>query len=425
MNNATANRRDRLHQLFELARSYRNLTLSELAARMDRSPSNILRQGDNPKLDLIIGLANCLDWTIDEVTHFIWNGTSTAKVNDQGTTTRSGHTANLSFSNLQNRARQAREEGRLGVLIETVDQMQKSAKTVKQRASVLLSRAIIAAASGNPSHQEHAGQQLVMNERIPQEFKLMGLAQIAQANLSLGRLSAANDHAKSVIRHTQDLAFDIEDPVICDKYKARTAAQEVRGHLACRQLNRPIGRWKVNTVACRRDAFQAKRWLDKTFNEVRPDHITASITRCNAALTELDVALGNIQAADAVAMLQSQISEQMPLHHDLIESLGWVCIYGADIAMRFMPTSHEQQRSLGAFSEKGFELADKIDSWQLRERLLTLDYEGNKMLESEQQETITRIIDNDDVHLINSTMRRFPNFRKIGLEILTNSELSF
>ena len=425
MNNTTTNRRDRLHQLFELARSYRNLTLSELAARMDRSPSNILRQGDNPKLDLIIGLANCLDWTIDEVTRFIWSGKSTAKIDHQGTPASSGPIASLSFANLENRARQAREEGRLGALIETVDQMQKSAKTVKQRASVLLSRAIIAAASGNPSQQEHAGQQLVIDERLPQEFKLMGLAQIAQANLSLGRLSAANDHAKAVIRHTQDLVFDIDDEVTCEKYRARAAAQEVRGHLACRQLNRPIGRWKVNTAACRRDASQARRWLDGTYDEVRPDHITASITRCNAALTELDVALGNMQADDAVAMLQSQISEQVPLHHDLVESLGWVCVYGADIAMRFMSPSRQQQCSLGTFSEKGFELADRIDGWQLRERLLTLDYEGNKILESEQKKRITRIIDNDDVRLINSTMRRFPNFRSIGLDILTNSELSF
>ncbi len=419
----TTSRKDRLHQLFELARSYRNITMTELAAHMGRSPSNILRQGDNPKLDLIIGLATCLDWTTDEVATFIWSGTTQRDIDIRNGTTASGNLADVPFERLQEQARQAREEGCLAILGRTVDQMSRTASTVQERASALLHHAILAAISGDPCDQEIAGQKLVRTDQLPDEFKLLGLAQIAQAKLSLGRLGDANDHAKAVIRYTQDIVFDLNDDINHSKCEARAAAQEVRGHLACRQLGRPIGRWNVNAEACHRDTYQAVEWLERSKGNAPSTDCEASLIRCNSALLELDVSMENISAEKALTSLRDEISDDLPSNREMIESKGWACVYGADIAIRFLPFSEDQQRSVAVFSEKGFEIAEKIDCWQLRERLLTLDYEGHKLLEADSKTKVQRVIDDEDVRLITSTMRRFPNFRPIGLDILTDSEL--
>jgi hypothetical protein len=60
-------RRERLARLIDLARAYRGWTRVEVARALDRDPGKLLPDSGNPKLDLVVGLAEALDWSIGDV----------------------------------------------------------------------------------------------------------------------------------------------------------------------------------------------------------------------------------------------------------------------------------------------------------------------------------------------------------------------
>ena len=64
---AIANKRERLGRFVDLARVYRGWTKTELSAALHRDPTKLIPQSGNPKLDLIAGIADALDWTIGDV----------------------------------------------------------------------------------------------------------------------------------------------------------------------------------------------------------------------------------------------------------------------------------------------------------------------------------------------------------------------
>lgn len=60
-------RKERLNQVIDLARIYRGWTKGELANALGRDASNMMPESGNPKLDLVFGLAEVLDWPVGDV----------------------------------------------------------------------------------------------------------------------------------------------------------------------------------------------------------------------------------------------------------------------------------------------------------------------------------------------------------------------
>ena len=65
-------RRDRLSQFVDLARIYRRWTKIQTAQALGREPSKVVPESGNPKLDLVVGLAEALDWDVGDVAEGIW-----------------------------------------------------------------------------------------------------------------------------------------------------------------------------------------------------------------------------------------------------------------------------------------------------------------------------------------------------------------
>jgi len=63
----TDDRRGRLARLIDLARAYRGWSRLEIARKLDRDPGKLLPDSGNPKLDLVVSLAEALDWPVGEV----------------------------------------------------------------------------------------------------------------------------------------------------------------------------------------------------------------------------------------------------------------------------------------------------------------------------------------------------------------------
>lgn len=70
----TANviRRERLSRFVDLARVYRGWNKSELSQALGRDPTKLIPESGNPKLDLVVGIAEALDWTVGDVAESVW-----------------------------------------------------------------------------------------------------------------------------------------------------------------------------------------------------------------------------------------------------------------------------------------------------------------------------------------------------------------
>ncbi|HMQ16304.1 MAG TPA: hypothetical protein PKC49_10045, partial [Phycisphaerae bacterium] len=69
-----AQRKERLHNLIDVTLKYRASSKTDLAQFLGRDNSRLYPDTDNPKLDLIVGLAQALDWPVDAVVDYVWNG---------------------------------------------------------------------------------------------------------------------------------------------------------------------------------------------------------------------------------------------------------------------------------------------------------------------------------------------------------------
>src|SRR5690606_6567192 len=106
---------------------------------------------------------------------------------------------------------------------------------------------------------------------------------------------------------------------------------------------------------------------------------------CRAGIIEADVELGAVAPLDAVATLAAGLgavdepakgSSDDPQHGlvgDGLESYGWWCIFGCNIALRHL-AGRDLQRHMAVFTNKGYEIADRLDNWSMRERLFSLEF---------------------------------------------------
>ena len=121
---AVTHQRERLGRFVDLARVYRGWTKGELSTALRRDPTKIIPQSGNPKLDLIAGIAEALDWTIGDVAESVCNDAP-------GT---SSHQDSHSFEAMDKAVYEAHRDARWNDMIEMSKTMLAKAETPKQRA---------------------------------------------------------------------------------------------------------------------------------------------------------------------------------------------------------------------------------------------------------------------------------------------------
>ncbi|MCH2140573.1 MAG: hypothetical protein MK100_06010, partial [Phycisphaerales bacterium] len=118
------NRRSRLERLIELAQVYRNWSRRELADALGRDATKLVPASGNPKLDLIIELADVLDWSVGDVTDCLW----------QGFTLEEEHASLGSFSEFDRQAGEAHRRGAYREMIRLAGKARAAAGNPEERA---------------------------------------------------------------------------------------------------------------------------------------------------------------------------------------------------------------------------------------------------------------------------------------------------
>jgi hypothetical protein len=75
------------------------------------------------------------------------------------------------------------------------------------------------------------------------------------------------------------------------------------------------------------------------------------------------------------------------------------------------------------FTNKGYEIAEKLDNWALREKLFTLEFLQRQRLNDLVGSPLEWTIDGEEVRTIVGAMGRVPTFRQTGWDILNSARV--
>lgn len=398
-----SNRKRRLERLIELAQIYRSWSRRELAHALGRDASKLIPTSGNPKLDLIIELAEVLDWSVGDVTECLWS-----EPNHGARSPRKGDT----FQQLDTRAQKAHARGNYRDMVELAAKARAVASTPHERALACNRELGGWDGLGRFTRSLDVAREGLSESPVPADVRRMLQSNLANACYSLWHLTEARTVASDLINH-----FDRAPAASVRDRRTEAFARYVLGSTHRRLMDVDPDRATVHAAKAQTmlqaavDAF--------TKGDPGERERMAGIARtCQGAILESEVMLGRLDPRQATAAVVDSMAEVVDLDHqsagDLLESYGWWCIFGCNIAMRHITNERELHRLLALFTNKADEIAERLDNWAMRERVFSIQFDGHRRFVGWTGQNTPLTIDTDDIRMITGTMGRFPQFRETG-----------
>ena len=407
--NPSVARRDRLSRFVDLARVYRGWSRQELASNLGRDLSKVVPDSGNPKLDLVVALAEALDWSVGDVAQCVWDEPMGLPP------------CGLDFATLDAQAMEAHRAGDWRRLVAGGAMLLRAASTPAERA-----RALNRISGGHDGLGRHGKSLECIREALSLAPLTPGLELMLRVNLcgahySLWHVAEARAAARELVEQ-----FEARAPEGRLERVAQAFALMYRGQCARRAIAALPDTAKRNATEARADLERAGTLFSKLAREFGDDSYGGVANTCRGALMEVDCALGTLDPVDAVATITEALGgvedPQLAPPGDWLESYGWWCIFGCNIAVRYLqdPQFH---RAMAIFTNKAVEIADRLDNWSLRERAFSLEQARRDRLQKSTGFDAEWVLDEDEVRTITGTMGRFPSFRETGWKILTEARI--
>lgn len=413
-----AQRRRRMAQLLDLAQTYRGWTRKELARALGRDPTKLIPGSGIPKLDLVVDLAGVLDWPVGVVVGCMWNG-------DPAGARESGHDLpNADFEALDAASSQAYRQGKYALMIDLAKQAYDIAETPQQRVRACNRQAGGWDGLGRYAKLRDAVQLGLQEREISPDFRRMLQVNLANAYYTLWSLTEAEAISMGLVNWFKDnSAESVRDRIV------HAFAHYVAGHT----FRRRIAQEPENGTVF---GFRAKEHLEisadlhcRLAKELELDSYGGIANTCKGGIVEAQVELDQLDADKALETLVDGLdavidmdSEDGPVG-DWLESYGWWCIFGCNIALRHLTDERRLQHYMAIFTNKADEIANRSDNWSMRERAFTMQYTRWQRAVDATGFEIPNVIDKEDVQLIAGTMGRFPTFRDTGWRILKTAKV--
>jgi len=417
-------RRDRLVHVLDLARMYRGWTKQEIAQALGREPSKVVPESGNPKLDLVVGLARLLEWSIGEVAECLWGEPASDDAAE-------GETPPLA------RPAPDREAGSAG----------------GRRAVALWCSAHRCRDQGRYQHAVERLQELLLERSLSAAARAAVQANLAEAHCTLWHLAEARALASELLRHSAHGRPGVRATEPCPG-AAPALALSVRGHAHRRLLRTQPGSLHRHASAARADLVASLTAIDAllaargapnegsaprssadldarsasdpdvrstsdldSMLEPSPEALLAVANTAKAGIVECDVELGALPPDEGVSQLlrglDHAVDPEAMEPGAMLSSWGWWSVFGANLALAHF-SGDTQQRFLAIFTNKALEIAERTGDWALRERAFMLEHlrrRGSDPL----------VLDHDDVRSIIGAMGRFPQFRDAGWALLRDA----
>ncbi len=412
-------RRKRLEQLLELAQAYKGCSRKELARILGRDRTKLVPASGVPKLDLVVDLGRVIDWPVGDVANFLWPGAQIpGATGDDG----SGGTGESSYEQLQLASRDAQRQGRYSLAIGLARQAFECADTPEQRALSCNREAVAWDGLGHFTLALEAEQRGLQERSISLELRRILESNLANSYYTLWSLT----EAKSLSRDLIDWYAE-EPPASYRDRCTRAFAYYVRGHTLRRLMSTEDERLRSYAESAISDLETSLDLYGQLAKDYEESSFAGIANTCRGGIIEAEAALGRREASAAlkelVTGLEAVVDPDTSPPGDWLESYGWWCIFGCNVALRHLTDERDLQHHMAIFTNKADEIADRMNNWSLRERVFTMQYASHKKFLDWTGRMLSLTLDNDDVRALVGTMGRFPTFRDTGWKLLQTARV--
>lgn len=407
-------KKERLEELIALAQAYRGWSLKDVAQSLGRDPHKLVPESGIPKLDLVIRLAELLDWSVDQVARDLCD-LSEIPVEPS--------TPDADFRSLDKSAFEAYGQGRFDEVERISREALRVAQTPNERARALMRLCAAHDARGLYGKALQTAQQGLREVEASPEFHLSFRINLANAHYTLGNNYEAEALANSLVE------WFATNPLPSPLSRSTKAfAYYVRGscHRCFCGLAMPNTPWHAQRA--HEDLTTAERLFVEYAAQTGHDTYGGYANICRGAALEV-APLNGTKSPDEVLdqvvraldeALGAGDREAMP-RGAWLESWGWWCIFGCNVAMRQIADRGRLGALMGTFLRQADLIAEKLGNWALRERVWTLELERRRCEShcstSETGEPGWTVTD-DEIRIVTGTMARFPVFREVGWQVL-------
>jgi tetratricopeptide (TPR) repeat protein len=399
-------RKERLHKLVDLALAYCSATKTSLACQFERDRKHLYPDTDNPKLDLIIALAEALEWPLDAVVEIIREGDGApAPAEGDG-----------DYESLNAEAMAALKRGEYARMVELAREMGGLASSGHDRGRACRLEGIGWDGQGRYTQALAAFRRGLEVAPLPLTERLALRANLANAHYSLWDLASAEGIAHLLVSH-----FDRHPPAARTDRGSQAFAHFVRGNALRRLLSvQPEDALDLAGRALA-DLERAERLYLDFVSDFGAEYLRGIVNTCRGGAWELQVELGRMKPQHALAQIEEALGkvggdEPWP-EGDWLESYGWWCDFGANIALRHLH-GRELQRTIAVLSNKLLEIARRLQNWALIERAVSMDYVCAQQVSAETGVDVPHVLDVEDLKLVTGTIGRFPRFRHAGWRLI-------
>ncbi len=413
----SGNKKKRLERLLDLAQVYRGWTRKELASVLGRDPTKLVPGSGNPKLDLVVQLADALDWNIGDVTECLIN--DFAMEHKLSSETESDETQ--AFDALDAQARDAHARGEYRELISIARRAYACATSPQQRAMACNRELGGWDGLGRYARSLEAAQAGLRESPISDDLRRALQSNLANAYYTLWHL--VESRATSIELLEQ---YDKEPPT-CEWDRCTLAfSNYVLGNTHRRLIDAEPEHAMQHADTARRLLMTADEQCTLLAGTVNESYEGVART-CRGGIMEAEVVLGLRDARSVIAEINDGLNDVIDLttieSGDMLESYGWWCIFGCNISIRHISDERDLHRTMALFTNKADEIANRLDNWSMRERVFTLQHAGHQRFIGWTGQPIPMTIDSEDIRMITGTMGRFPQFRRTGWNILQHANV--
>lgn len=426
MSSATDERRQRLHDLIDLARATRGLTRAALGKALGRDPTKVYPESGNPKTDFLVNLASILEWPAGDVVEFIWGGEAGPMVAPsvliEGKPVAEVNQADEShsFEELFHIAREQHKAGRFRAMVDTSAVMYRVAENEDRKAFACAMEASAWDGLGRYTQEVDACRRGLAHRGVSAYTRNILRADLANAWYCLWDLTPALGTATFLLEH-----YEANPPSRKLDEKRPAFVRYVRGHtrrrLASVEPDLALDHYRLAIA----DLDASRQAYERLAEDLDDRSLLGIANTCRGGMDECLVELGECKPYDAVEeVLQLAGSKNTGgwenLTGDELESIGWRCVFASNIALRHI-TGRDLQSGMRVLTEAALDAADRLDNWAMRERVFTIQLNLHRTLSDTTGLELPLTIDSHERTLITQAMGRFPGFREAGWDLLTRA----
>lgn len=406
-------RRQRLEMLLNLARVARGWSRSQLARALDRDPTKIVPESANPKMDYLIRLSDVLEWPVGEVIEAIWTGGATSAGNALPPTS--------TFEEYNDLIAEAVRSADYRRVVELSQSMFRAARTGDERAHACIREAAGWDGMGRYPKVHEAARLGLQQGPLTVRLRLVLQATLANAQYALWDLTPALGTCEVLAQW-----YEANPPAKRHDWKRVAYVHYVRGNTRRQLMAMEPENHDAHARAAKADLERAIELYTSLAAELGDDALKGVANTCKGGLIEVEAELGQRDPKAAVQEMLATLEQsdvlRTPMTGDWIESYGWWCIFGSNIALRHLK-SRELQQSMSVFMSKALAIADRLDNWAMRERVFTIQFALHNLMVDSTGLDLAFTIDDSERSLISATMGRFPSFRSTGWKILETARV--